>query len=378
MSKWEKVKLGNYIHEYSERNKDNVDIPVYSVTNSNGFCSEYFSKEIASKDKSTYKIVKKGFFAYNPSRINVGSIDWLRKENAVIVSPLYNVFSVDAGLDQQYLYYYLKSPVGLYYIKELASGSVRDNLKLSTLREFSIPLPPIYIQCRIANTLDKLNNTIGLCNSILEKLDLLVKSQFVEMFGDPQRNTMGYDKKMLKETCTIVTGNTPPRANAEYYGDYIEWIKTDNIISDMIIPTRAVVCLSEKGMKIGRTVEKDSILMACIAGSVASIGKVCVTDRKVSFNQQINAIVPKQYDTLFLYILLQMSKEYLVKDINMALKGILSKSKLEEKEFFIPPMEKQSEYAKFVQQVDKSKLAVKKTLEKAETLKKALMQEYFG
>ena len=180
MSKWEKVKLGNYIHEYSERNKDNVDIPVYSVTNSNGFCSEYFSKEIASKDKSTYKIVKKGFFAYNPSRINVGSIDWLRKENAVIVSPLYNVFSIDAGLNQQYLYYFLKSPVGLYYIKELASGSVRDNLKLSTLRELSIPLPPIYIQCRIANTLDKLNNTIGLCNSILEKLDLLVKSQKVE------------------------------------------------------------------------------------------------------------------------------------------------------------------------------------------------------
>lgn len=179
MNKWAKVRLGDYIHEYSERNKEKADIPVYSVTNSNGFCSEYFSKEVASKDKSTYKIVKKGFFAYNPSRINVGSIDWLREEEAVIVSPLYNVFYVDTGLFQQYLYYYLKSPIGLYYIRELASGSVRDNLKFSTLEDFVIPLPPVDTQCKIADTLDSLNLAIDLCNSILEKLDLLVKSQKV-------------------------------------------------------------------------------------------------------------------------------------------------------------------------------------------------------
>ena len=135
MSNWKKVRLGDYIHEYSVRNKDNADILVYSVTNSNGFCTEYFSKEVASKDKKTYKIVREGYFAYNPSRINVGSVDWLRNEETVIVSPLYNVFYVDDGIDQQYLYYYLKSPVGLYYISELASGSVRDNLKLSILSD---------------------------------------------------------------------------------------------------------------------------------------------------------------------------------------------------------------------------------------------------
>ena len=71
-----RVPLGKFIKEYSERNKGNEDIPVYSVTNSQGFCTEYFGKEVASQDKTTYKIVPQGYFAYNPSRINVGSVDW--------------------------------------------------------------------------------------------------------------------------------------------------------------------------------------------------------------------------------------------------------------------------------------------------------------
>ena len=90
------VRLGDYIQEYSVRNRDDDEIPVYSVTNKQGFCKDYFGKEVASKDKTTYKIVPRGCFAYNPSRINVGSVDWQRNEKKVIVSPLYNVFSVSS------------------------------------------------------------------------------------------------------------------------------------------------------------------------------------------------------------------------------------------------------------------------------------------
>ena len=118
--------------------------------------------------------------------------------------------------------------------------------------------------------------------------------------------------------------------------------------------------------------------MACIAGSIASIGRVCVTDRKVAFNQQINAIVPQKYNVLFLYTLLQISKDYLVEEINMALKGILSKSRLEEKHFILPPMESQDEFASFVEQVDKSKFVVQQALDKAQLLFDSLMQQYFG
>ena len=351
-----KVRLGNYIEEYSKKNKADEDIPVYSVTSTQGFCRDYFGKEVASKDKTTYKIVPQGCFAYNPSRINVGSVDWQRNEERVIVSPLYNVFSVSEELDQEYLYYYLKSDFALQRIRAVATGSVRDNLKLEMLKEFPILLPPKNDQKTIANNLDRVKRIIELRKSEIDKMNELIKARFVEMFGDPRSNPFGFSKSVLKDTCKVVTGNTPSRAVQEYYGNYVEWIKTDNIVSEMINPNKAKESLSEEGMKVGRTVDKDSILMACIAGSIASIGKVCVTDRTVAFNQQINAIVPEEYNILFLYVLLQLSKDYLIEDINMALKGILSKSKLEEKEFIVPPMELQKQFADFVDQVDKSKV----------------------
>lgn len=372
-----RVPLGNYVTEYSVRNKDNEDIPVYSVTNSQGFCREYFGKEVASKDKTTYKIVPYGYFAYNPSRINVGSVDWQRCEAQVIVSPLYNVFSVSDELDRQFLYYFLKSNIGRQMIRAKAAGSVRDNLKLDMLKEMTIPDSSLDDQRHCVATLDNLQYLIELRKKQLNELDNLVKARFVELFGEPRSNTLGFKKKRLKDTCKVITGNTPSRAESDYYGDYVEWIKTDNIVSGVLNPTQATESLSEKGMDVGRIVEKDSILMACIAGSIASIGRVCVTDRTVAFNQQINAIVPMQYNVLFLYVLLQMSKDYLVEDINMALKGILSKSKLEEKEFIVPPMELQGQFADFVEQTDKSKVVVQKALDEAQTLFDSLMQEYF-
>jgi len=172
-----KVRLGDYIQEYSVKNKDDENISVYSVTNIKGFCKDYFGKEVASKDKTTYKIVPYGYFAYNPSRINVGSVDWQRKEKKVIVSPLYNVFSVSPNLERQYLYYYLKSDFVLQRIKAVATGSVRDNLKLSMLYEFPIELPKLENQRKIVKILDKVSDVVEKKEQELEQLDTFVKSR---------------------------------------------------------------------------------------------------------------------------------------------------------------------------------------------------------
>lgn len=227
MKKYER--LGEYISEYSVRNKDNEDIQVYSVTNTNGFCTEYFDKDVASKDQTNYKIVPKGYFAYNPSRINVGSIDCQSVEDRVIVSPLYVVFKADERVDNNYLLHYLKSDIGKTYINELASGSVRANLKFSILQEFPFPIIPIEEQKEKMAVIAKIDENIACCDSIIEKLDLAVKSRFIEMFGDPVLNDLGWKKEILGQRCEIITGNTPPREEAENYGTYIEWIKSDNI-----------------------------------------------------------------------------------------------------------------------------------------------------
>ena len=275
---------------------------------------------------------------------------------ALLNQHIFKVKFDKVDIDKSYFVYAVR-----YKLNDMGKKTHGATMKHIVKRDFDateIPYPPLKKQIEIAINLDKVLMVIKERKRELKLLDELIKARFVEMFGDPRSNPFGFEKKRLKDTCKVITGNTPSRAIEEYYGDYIEWIKTDNIVSGILNPTQATESLSEKGMNVGRTVEKDSILMACIAGSIASIGRVCITDRTVAFNQQINAVVPEQYNILFLYVLFQMSKDYLVEDINMALKGILSKSKLEEKEFIIPPMDLQEQFSDFVKQVDKSKVVV--------------------
>ena len=286
-------------------------------------------------------------------RAPIGALNYA-KEECGIGRGLAAITPNQDKVSSEFIYWLLKGKH-----KELnlqGTGSTFKAISRKVLEKIKVPDIELKKQTELAGNLEKVYSVIQLRKQQLEELDTLIKARFVEMFGDPRFNEYNFEKKMLRDTCKVVTGNTPSRAVDEYYGDYIEWIKTDNIVSGQLTPTTASESLSEEGMQVGRTVDEDAILMACIAGSVASIGRVCVTDRKVAFNQQINAIVPQEYNTLFLYTLLQISKDYLVEEINMALKGILSKSRLEEKTFIVPPMEVQDEFADFVTQVDKLKL----------------------
>lgn len=384
MSSWKKVRLGDYIHEYSKRNKDNANIPVYSVTNINGFCTEYFSKEVASKDKTTYKIVKKGFFAYNPSRINVGSVDWLRDMDRVIVSPLYNVFFVESALDQQYLYYYLKSPVGLFYIKELASGSVRDNLKFSILSDFIIPFPDLTIQKDIAATLDRIVQTINICNTILDKIDLLAKSRFVEMFGDTEINSNDYPVYKLNDLCTVSSSKRIYQEEQSSSGvpflrisNLVELIDNNRVENELFIPEEKYVELCNNDL----VPKADDILIT----SRGTLGKCYIIQEKDKFYFQ-DGMISWLYNLDKCIIPLYISLLFDTRDIKRQIENLqsgstvayLSIAMLKKLNIVVPPLDLQKQFAAFVAQIDKSKLAVKQILEKAETLKKSLMQEYFG
>lgn len=376
------AKLGDYISPAKNIKCGDGNYPVLSMTMHDGIVlqSERFKKSLASSDQSGYKVVAYGQLVVG-FPIDEGVLYLQRTIAQGIMSPAYNVWDVDYScVDPSYFELSLHSPQAMQYYKENLRGSTarRRSLPKEVLLELPLKMPAIDEQKRIAATIENLTHLIDTRRKQIDKIDELVKSRFVEMFGDPVSNPNSFVKKRLKDTCVIVTGNTPSRAVIEYYGDYIEWIKTDNIVQGILNPTTAVENLSEKGAEVGKIVEKNAILMACIAGSVASIGKVCITDRAVAFNQQINAILPKEYNVLFLYVLFQISNVYLVEDLNMALKGILSKSRLESKEFIVPPLDLQNQFATFVAQVDKSKLAVQKSLEQLEILKKSLMQAYFG
>lgn len=232
-------------------------------------------------------------------------------------------------------------------------------------------------QTEIVARLDSILDQIAQANQQIEQLNQLVKSRFVEMFGDPSECDNRWPTSRLDVFAQVITGNTPSRKRPNYYGKGTEWVKTDNIV-DLAVTTAAEQ-LTNAGCEKARLAPKGSILMACIAGSVKSIGKVGLLDREVAFNQQINAIVPSdKVDARFLLIMLSLSKAYLCSDVNQQLKGILNKSALSAKRFPLPPLALQHEYAAFAAQVDKSRFVAQQQIEKLQMLYDSLAQEYFG
>lgn len=352
------VKIGDVISEYSVRNKFDENIPVYSVTNEKGFCTGYFSKEVASKDKSTYKIVPRGYFAYNPSRINVGSVDWQKYEDRVIVSPLYVVFGVSDRLDRQYLLHYLKSDMMLSFIKEYATGSVRDNLKLADLGKFPINLRPVEEQRQIATTLDKIDDLIAKRRQQLDKLDELVKSRFIEMFGDVIRNSKAWQMRVFEDVAASRLGKMldAKQQTGKYSYPYlanfnVQWFRfnIENLNQmDFDEDDRAEFEL------------KDGDLLVCEGGEIGRCAvwhneiQPCFFQKalhRVRCNRQI--IHPDYLAWWFKY-----NCDY---DGFTAIAGSkatiahLPGIKLKQLQVAVPPIELQEQFATFVEQTDKSK-----------------------
>ena len=272
--------------------------------------------------------------------------------------------------DYKFIYYYLLH-------KKIPDTGYNRHFKW--VKELEFPEIPRSIQSDIVKKFEVLNDLIFSKNKLLELFDILIKSRFVEMFGDP--NMVALDKSVkFSSVAKIITGNTPSRKSPEYYGDYIEWIKSDNIISTNLYISQAKEFLSEQGAAKGRVAPKDSLLMTCIAGSIRSIGNVGICDRSVAFNQQINAIVLKNnINPLYIYWLLKLFKPSIIANVEMSLKGIISKSQLENMLIpIIASQEEQELFIKFALQINKLKSDVQKSIDETQLLMDSLMQEYFG
>ena len=166
------VKLDSYIREIKTKNKDDKETRVLSVTNRQGFIlqEDQFDRIVASKNLTNYKIIKKGQFAYNPSRVNVGSIDLLTNFESGLLSPMYVVFQCKKELLSDYLYHFLKSDTFLNIIPNLLQGSVRDSLSFDSLGLVRLFIPTIEEQSAIAERFNLFDKEILLLEKEVEYL----------------------------------------------------------------------------------------------------------------------------------------------------------------------------------------------------------------
>jgi len=179
---WPTKKLGEICEERKEKNIKNLNLPVYAVSNIFGFVlsEEFFSKRVYSESLRNYKLVYKHDFAYNPARVNVGSLGLFKKDSPGLISPMYIVFYIKDKniLDPHFLFYLLKTNLYQNKIKNLAAsrGSIRQTLKLEDLLELEIPLPPLPEQQEIAEILQTIDQKIEIEKKKKELYEELFKS----------------------------------------------------------------------------------------------------------------------------------------------------------------------------------------------------------
>ncbi|WP_180022224.1 restriction endonuclease subunit S [Acinetobacter sp. YH16044] len=279
----------------------------------------------------------------------------------------------------EYLKHYLASHLCQTEINNYQNGAAQPNLSASDLKKFLIPLPPLEEQRRIASILDKADDIRQKRQQAIAKLDELLQATFIDMFGDPVSNPKKLKLKKLSEVGNISTGNTPSRADEDNYGDFIEWIKSDNLNHDYDIATQASEYLSEKGKQKGRVVPPGSILVTCIAGSLSCIGNLAIVDREVTFNQQINSITPNEdIQTEYLYYLLKVSKPIIQSFSTNSMKGMISKSTFSQIELPIAPSEQQLKFVDIFNKFFELKNKANKKLSELDNLFSALQQKAFN
>lgn len=352
-----KTKLRNLVTEYSLRNRNGSCTDVYSVTNSQGFIpsTDYFSKEVFSKDLTTYKIVKKGMIAYNPSRINVGSVAVQRVAEEVIVSPLYVVFSVNEDeLIPEYLTYFLHSDKGLHQISSNTSGSVRDSLKFTALQNIEINTYSLEEQKEIIVKFQKFERLIEKQKALLKKLDDLVKSQFIEMFGDiPQEKFVP-----LIDVCKIITDGTHQPPN--FCDEGIPFLFVSNLANNEIdYDTEKFISRETYSELIKRTpIELGDILLS----TVGSYGHPAVVtdDREFCFQRHIAYLKPKSdlIESRYLYgaLLSPIGQEQIERGVKGIAQKTLNLSEIRKIRIPAVSLERQRLYSAFYQQTDKSKV----------------------
>ena len=167
------VSIGNLITRVRNKGGKNPTIKtVYSVSNTLGLvkAEDFRENAIYSEDTSNYIVIEQGMFAYNPARLNIGSLAWLQTNQSGLVSPMYVVFSIDqTKVLPEFLFLHLKSPYIIGKINSLTESGARFRFDFERWKLIEIPIPPIPIQREIVKLLETFSELQSTLQAELQK-----------------------------------------------------------------------------------------------------------------------------------------------------------------------------------------------------------------
>ena len=314
-------------------------------------------------NNSSAKLLKKGTILYTifATLGEVGILDIEACTNQAIAG----INITDSRITTDYLYYYLKSKKD--YVNNIGRGVAQNNINLTTLKNFEIPLIDVGKQLNIVEILEKVERMICLKEKEIDDLDLLIKARFIEMFGDAVDNPMGWEKRKLQEIvtddCTISYGIVQT-GNDQKNG--VPVFRPVDIVNKVPKLTELKKTTEEISNKYKKTILKGRELLITVRANIAD---TCIVGEEFKGCNVGRGIVPIriQEDIMVLeFLKYLLDSKHLNDNIKSKAKGItliqLNMEDLREVELISPPIEKQIDFVEYAKQVDKSRFDIKKSI----------------
>ena len=280
-------------------------------------------------------------------------------------------------INPRYLYWFLTC--NTEYLNSLGRGATFKEISKEIVANIEIPLPAIGQQIAIAEKFEKVSELIALRKEQLAKLDQLVKSRFIELFGDStnRRSTV-----LLEEISDFVTVGIANSATHAYADSGIVMLRNQNIKENYLDENDLIYITPDFAKKYGSKQLTENDILVIRTGYP---GVACLVPKKYEGCQTFTTLIVRLKDSTSAhanyvchYINSSYGRDYVEQSkVGVAQQNFGAKA-LAKMPVAIPPIELQEQFATFVEQTDKSKLAIQQSLEKLELLKKSLMQEYFG
>ncbi len=377
MSKWEMVRLGDvatYVNGFAFKPADwsNKGIPIIRIQNLTGTSDvvNYYDKKYSTKYEINNGDVLISWSA------SLGVYEW-KKGKALLNQHIFKVVFDKLVLDKRFFVFVIAEK--LREMSSLVHGSTMKHITKKYFDRIEIQLPPLESQKKIATALDSANALIEKRKEQIEKLDLLIKSQFIEMFGDPVTNPKGWEIKSIQDCCIrIFGGGTPSKQNLEYFTGDIPWVSPKDMKTLYIIDSIDHITKEAVEKSTTNLIPQKSVLMVIRSGILKKYLPVAINNVIITINQDMKAFTPnKNTKPEFLLYCFKAIERDVLSRVRSVTADNIEFSDFKRREIISPPLIVQNQFAEFVEKVEAQKTLLQKSLADMEQNYQSLLQKCF-
>jgi len=306
-------------------------------------------------------------------------------QKKVAIAPFDGIFSAhgmvlrpnEDVIDPDFFPLFISSDYFLDAAIKISVGSLSPTINWRDLKVLEFELPDLETQRKLAAVLWSINDTMESYKKLISATDELVKSQFMEQFGNPITNDRGWDFALLPEVTEFVLGSTPKSSEAKYWDGDIKWITPAELEDTTFEIFDSVRHITEDGVKAAglRPFPAGTVIFS----TRAPIGKTAIAGCEMYCNQGFkNFICGERLNPVYLFSVLRLHKDYFIGLGTGATFKELSKARLEKISIAVPPLDLQEEFEAFYRQSDKSKFELEQALAELTATYKRIIAENLG